>query len=135
MKRFQQKHTLFLIFVGMSGWLIPGVGHFILKEYKRAVIIFVTIILTFCLGLYIGSVGVVDPIGSWPWFIAQFMVSPTVSFIGEYTAAVGYPAYGKPNEIGQIYTSTAGLLNLLSIVNAVYIARMRWLKRGGANVA
>jgi hypothetical protein len=119
----------------MSGWLIPGGGHFILKEHKRALIILITITLTFCLGLYIGSIWVVDPIGSLPWFIAQFMVSPMVSFIGEYTTAVGYPVYGKPSEIGQIYTSTAGLLNLLSIANAVYICRMRWLKNGGSNAS
>jgi hypothetical protein len=134
-KQSQQKHILFLIFVGLSGWLVPGAGHFFLREYKRAIIIFIAIILTFCIGLYIGSIGVVDWVGSWPWFIAQFMASPTVGFIGEHTAAGGYQVYGKPNEIGQIYTSTAGLLNLLCIVNAVYIARMRWLKDEGSNVA
>jgi hypothetical protein len=117
-KHSKQKHILFLIFIALSGWIIPGAGHVVLKEYKRAVIILITIILTF-----------------WPWFIAQFMASPAVGFIGEHTAPGGYLAYGKPNEIGQIYTSTAGLLNLLCIVNAVYIARMRWLKSGDSNVA
>ena len=134
MKHSQQKHILFLIFIALSGWLIPGAGHFVLKEYKRAVIILITIILTFCIGLYVGSIGVIDWVRSWPWFIAQFMTSPAVGFIGENTAPGGYLVYGKPNEIGQIYTSTAGLLNLLCIVNAVYIARMRWLKGGDSNV-
>jgi hypothetical protein len=131
---FQPKHILFLIFVGLFGWLIPGAGHLVLKEKKRALIIFVTIILTFNLGLYIGSIGVIDPVGSWPWFIAQIMTSPAVGFIGHYTAAGGYPVYGKPNEIGQIYTSIAGLLNFLCFVNAVYIARLRWLEKGNSNV-
>ncbi|MHC4132417.1 MAG: DUF6677 family protein [Planctomycetota bacterium] len=135
MKHSKQKHILFLIFIALSGWIIPGAGHVVLKEYKRAVIILITIILTFCIGLYIGSIGVIDWVRSWPWFIAQFMASPAVGFIGEHTAPGGYLAYGKPNEIGQIYTSTAGLLNLLCIVNAVYIARMRWLKSGDSNVA
>ena len=37
----------------------------------------------------------------------------------------GFPVYGRPIEMGQIYTSTAGLLNLLCIVNAVYMAYIR----------
>jgi len=131
----QQKNFVFLIFVILAGWLIPGAGHFVLKEKARAIIIFIAIILTFCAGLYIGSIGVVDPVGSWPWFIAQCMASPVVVLIGDYTAGAGYPVYGKPNEIGQIYTSTAGMLNLLCIVNAVYIARMRWLGKENSNVS
>ena len=33
-----------------------------------------------------------------------------------------YSVFGRANEMGQIYTSIAGLLNLLCIVNAVYLA-------------
>ena len=130
-KGSQNKHFLFLLIVGLFGWLIPGGGHFLLNEKKRAVIIFITVLLTFGVGLYIGSIGVVDPVGAWPWYIAQFMTSPIVGFLGYRTAAGGYCVYGRPNEIGQIYTSTAGLLNLLCIVNAVYLTRLRKSQSGG----
>ena len=123
--RSKEKNILFLLTTGLLAWLIPGAGHFFLKENKRAIIIFVTIALTFAMGLYIGSIGVVDPAGSWHWYIAQFMTSPVVGILGHHTAAGGYPVYGRPNEIGQIYTSIAGLLNLLCIFNAVYLARLR----------
>jgi len=116
---------LFLLIVGLLAWLVPGAGHFLLKENKRSVIIFVTIVLTFCTGLYIGSIGVVDPVGAKPWYVAQIMNSPMVAALGHLTAGGAYPVYGKPNEIGQIYTSIAGLLNLLCIVNAVYLAHLR----------
>mgnify|MGYP000571792717 CR=1 FL=1 len=67
--RSKLDHGLFLLVVGLVAWAIPGGGHFIIKERKRSVIIFTTIALTFLAGLYIGSIGVIDPIGSKPWYI------------------------------------------------------------------
>ncbi len=49
--------------------------------------------------------------------------------LGYITAGCGYQVYGKPNEIGQLYTSIAGLLNLLCIVNAIYLAYLNNLKK------
>ena len=125
-------HVFFLTVVGFLAWLVPGGGHFLLKERKRAVIIFVTIVLTFCAGLYIGSIGVIDPVGAKPWYLAQMMNSPVVKILGDFTAKTGaYPVFGRPSEIGQIYTSIAGLLNLLCIVNAVYLAHLRKTEPSG----
>ncbi len=115
----------FTVAVGAGAWFVPGAGHLILKENRRAAIIFVTIALTFCTGLYIGSIGVVNPVVSKPWFVAQMLNSPAVWLLGQVTAKGGYPVYGRCGEIGQIYTSIAGLLNLLCIVNAAYLAHIR----------
>ena len=123
----KENHPLPWFIVGLLGWLLPGAGHFLLKESKRAMIIFVTVTLTFCIGLYIGSIGIIDPIGATPWYVyaAQIMTSPLVLTIGHISAGGGFPVYGWPNEIGQIYTSTAGLLNLLCIINAIYLAHLK----------
>ena len=123
----KENHLLFLLVAGLLAWLVPGAGHFVLKERKRAIIIFATVVLTFCTGLYIGSIGVIDPVGVTPWYVyaAQIMSSPMVAVLGHLTAGGGFPVYGWPNEIGQIYTTTAGLLNLLCIVNAIYLAHLR----------
>jgi hypothetical protein len=91
----------------------------------------VTIAATFAIGLYIGSVGVVDPVGAKPWYVAQIMNTPAVAALGQMTKTSGYAVYGRPGEIGQIYTSIAGLLNLLVIVNAVYLAHLREVEPGG----
>ncbi len=115
-------YGLFLIIVGVLAWAVPGAGHFILKERKRAIIIFVTVCVTFLAGLYIGSIGVIDPVGSWPWYIPQMLTSPAVCLLGHMTRTGEYPSYGKASDIGQIYTSVAGLLNLLCITSAVYMA-------------
>jgi hypothetical protein len=123
--RSKEGHYLMLLVVGLAGWLVPGGGHLVLKKYRHAVIIFVTLAATFGIGLYIGSVGVINPVGAKPWYVAQIMNTPAVAALGQMTKSSEYMVYGRPNEIGQIYTSIAGLLNLLCIVNAVYLAHLR----------
>lgn len=130
-QRSKEGHYLMLLIVGLAGWLIPGGGHLVLKKYWHAIIIFVTIAATFGIGLYIGSVGVINPVGAKPWYVAQIMNTPAVAALGQMTKTEEYAVYGRPNEIGQIYTSIAGLLNLLCIVNAVYLAHLRGIKAAG----
>jgi len=111
---------------GVAAWAVPGAGYWVLGEKRRALVVCVTVILTFCLGLYIGSVGVIDSVHAKPWYAAQLMNSPVVMLIAQHVARTNsYPVFGKPAEIGQIYTSIAGLLNLLCIVNSVYLAHSR----------
>jgi hypothetical protein len=122
--QINHKHIVFLIIVGLLGWIVPGGGHFVINKKKHAFIIFFTLIITFTLGLYIGSIAVIDPKGSLPWFAAQMMNTPAVAILGHISVAGGYYVYGRCGEIGQIYTSITGLLNLLCIVNAVYWAHL-----------
>lgn len=129
--RTKEKQVLFSLIVGLLSWLVPGAGHLVLKEKERSIIIFATIVLTFCIGIYIGSIGVINLYGATPWYVvgAQVMNSPMVLVLGRLTAGGAYRVYGWPNEIGQIYTSTAGLLNLLCVVNAVYMAHLRGIEQ------
>jgi hypothetical protein len=116
---------MFLALVGLLAWCVPGAGHYALGEKRRAIVMFVAIALAFLIGLYAGSIGVIDPVSAKPWYAAQLMNSPAVALLGRASASGDYPVYGRPGEIGQIYTSISGLLNLLCIVNAVYIAHRR----------
>ena len=129
--RSKENHTLFLLTVGLLAWLIPGAGHFLLKEKKRAIIISATIVLTFCAGLYVGSIGVINPVGAKSWYVAQIINSPIVAVLGYLATTGDYPVFGRPNEIGQIYTTIAGLLNLLCIINAVYLAHLQKTETAG----
>lgn len=126
-QRSRQNHSAFLLTVGLLGWLVPGAGYLLIKEIKRSIIVFTTIVIIFSAGLYIGSIGVINLFGTTPWYVklTQIMNSPMVALLGRLTATGNYPVYGKPNDIGQIYVTTAGLLNLLCIVNAVYLAHQR----------
>ena len=121
-KQSKVDHLILLVTVALLGWAIPGAGHFFIKERKRAVIIFLAIAITYAAGLYIGSVAVVDPAGSWAWYVPQMMASPASAYLGYFTKTQGLVCYGNPRDIGQIYTGIAGMLNLLSIISAVYMA-------------
>lgn len=129
---WKDNHPLFLIVVGALAWLVPGAGHFALNKRRQAVVICVAVLLTFLVGLYVGSVGVIDPVGAKPWYAAQLMNSPAVALLARISTTGDYPVYGRPNEIGQIYTSIAGLLNLLCIVNAIYLAHLQGMKKARA---
>jgi hypothetical protein len=113
---------LWLIIVGLAAWAVPGAGHFLINEKKRGILIFVFVTALFITGLYIGSVGVVNRVASWPWFLAQILYSPAVGILAKITQSGHFESYGRPCDIGQIYTGIAGLLNLLCILSAVYMA-------------
>ncbi len=144
MPLWKYNHALFLVVIGALAWLVPGAGHFALGERKRGVLIFVVLALTFVTGLYVGSIGVVDPVNARPWFAAQLMNSPAVLLVGDRVAdayrlarqrndpKLAYIVYGRAGEVGQIYTSIAGLLNLLCVVNAIYSAHLRAIEEAHA---
>ena len=124
-QRSKEGHVLFLLIVGLAGWIVPGGGHAMIGEKRHAAVIFATIAALFVVGLYLGSIGVINPVTAKPWYLAQILNSPAVAALGHLTSKSEYAVYGKPAEIGQIYTSIGGLLNLLCIVNAVYLAHIR----------
>jgi len=142
-KEPKNSDIFFLAAVGLTAWAIPGGGYVLLGQIRRALVVSITILLTFGTGLYIGSIGVIDPVDAKPWYIAQVMNTPAVILLGNHVAQAantpvmqqtgrpdspkslpGYPVFGRASEMGQIYTSIAGLLNLLCIVNAVYLAHL-----------
>lgn len=115
--------VLFLVIVGVSAWAIPGAGHLLIRERKRAVIICVTVLGLFATGLYIGSLGVLEPVQTaWYIFVGQMLTTPAVGLLTDIAQKSGYVSYGRPADVGLIYTIIAGLLNLLCISNAVYMA-------------
>jgi uncharacterized membrane protein len=125
-------HAMMLLIIAAIGWVVPGGGYALLGETRRAFIVFIVIAVTFIIGIYVGSIGVVDPVTDGmgimgklnPWYLAQVLNSPAVLLIGKATAAGAYQVYGKPQEIGQLYTSISGLLNLLCIINCVSTAHL-----------
>lgn len=118
------KGMAFLFLVGISAWWIPGTGHWLIGQSKRAVIIFFSITFAFVLGIWFGSIAVID--ASTPWYWAQMLNSPMVAYLAHLSGSVyNLESYGKPREIGEIYTAIAGMLNLLCIVNAVYMAHCK----------
>ncbi len=114
----------YLFLVGVAAWWVPGAGHLIIGESKRAAIIFFSIAFAFILGIWLGSIAAID--ASTPWYWAQMLNSPAVAYLAHLSGSVHHlESYGKPREMGEIYTAIAGMLNLLCVINAVYMAHCK----------
>jgi hypothetical protein len=106
------------------GWIIPGMGHFFLKKYWRAIIFFVCITLMFSLGLYMeGKVYSFQTEN--PLTILGFFSDLG---IGLYYFLAKIFSFGLGNlksitfEFGTAYIAGAGLLNFLAALDALDIA-------------
>ena len=124
----------------VAAWLLPGLGHLLAGHTKRGVILMVCIGGLWTVGLLVGGISVVhshNADGSLrPWYLGQALIAPSIAV--EYTLdkfrarnegddpspydeSIPYqPAYGRAAEIGTLYSSLAGLLNLLAIIDIAY---------------
>ncbi|MBI1337523.1 MAG: hypothetical protein GC164_11230 [Phycisphaera sp.] len=117
----------------LAAWFIPGLGHYLMGERRRGSIICATILILWASGLLIGGVSVIDHKGSMiPGFLGQMLLAPSLPVDlyhqhvrkgGPYTPinpGPFEPSLGSVYDQGVLYTSLAGLLNLLAIIDVLY---------------
>lgn len=113
-----------LMILCVASWLVPGLGHWMLERKWRALILFLAIIAMFVFGLLMqgqffspGSASYLERLG----------------YIGELCAGLAMPVtkffgYGGGNpffvssDYGTAYLISAGMLNMLAILDAYDIA-------------
>lgn len=110
-------------------WLIPGSGHFLLGRRGRAVIIFVTVLAAFLIGVLMrGPMFQVSSTGDLLSRLIQYG-----GFLGDLATGLLYfvsvwLGYAPPDQAGHVadygskFIVTAGLLNILAMVDAYEIA-------------
>lgn len=123
--------------VALVGWLVPGAGYFLIGQRTRALVVGVSVVVLFLLGMLIAGVGVVEApalsgggslvgrILAKPWFLGQVMTGPAALISAMISQGVSdtYPAAkARLGEIGTLYTAVAGMLNLLAIIDASHRA-------------
>ncbi len=115
---------------GFLAWLLPGLGHIVIGDRKRGIVILVTIAATFWSGVAIGGAGAtVDPENKKLWFMAQILAGGhTLAGYGLHRSVINslppsdkppYLAHWLSAEIAVHYTGVAGLLNILVILDAM----------------
>ncbi|GAA3747429.1 DUF6677 family protein [Terriglobus aquaticus] len=115
----------------LAGWLVPGLGHVMIRKGIRGLLLFVSIVAMFAIGLlmhgkvYTPSTG--DPLD-------------ILGFVGD-AGAIGLWAVAKLGDLGATQLSdafsdygskfivVAGLLNVMAAVDAQSIANGRKLDR------
>lgn len=110
--------------VAVAAWAVPGSGHLILRKPRRAAVVFGVVLFSFLFGCWLrGHLYVVVPeqplsrlatlssMGAGaPYFVARYLV--------EYSGDILSSTF----EYGKAFMLTAGLLNLLAVLDAWDIA-------------
>ena len=109
-------------------YVVPGAGHFYLGRRGRAIAIFVTVVLMFTIGLAIdGDLYTLSRSGGQLLRILASLGSMGSGAL--YFIAAGMGAHGDVTSItyehGTAFTITAGLMNLLLVLDAFDIAEGR----------
>src|SRR5215471_8945746 len=113
------------------GWLIPGGGHFLLKRSGRGILLLVSVASMFLFGLMMRGAMFQPQSGD----LLTTLIN-TGGFVGDLcsgilyllTVAFGYSQVDVPGHVhdyGTKFLVTAGLLNLLAVVDAFEIAAGR----------
>ena len=127
--------------VALAGWLVPGAGYWCIGQRVRAITVGVTILAVFVLGILISGIRVVQApditgpgnpaqrILAKPWFIGQVLAGPVgiaaawgSDQLAQSKQYGGIEAKARLAEIGTLYTAVAGMLNLLTIIDAAHRA-------------
>jgi uncharacterized protein DUF6677 len=106
------------------GWLIPGAGHLLQKRWIRGLLLMVSVVVMFVLGLLMEGklyapntgdildiLGFIGDIGSGGLYIVSKALDAGAGNIARATA-----------DYGTKYLIVAGLLNIISAVDAYHIA-------------
>jgi hypothetical protein len=116
----------------LAAWVIPGAGHFILKKAGRGALLFGSVILMFLFGLSMSGMMFTPEKGSdylttlinYGGFVCNLAAG------GIYLLATMF-GYSQPDMAGDVhdygtkFLVTAGLMNILAMVDAYEIAAGR----------
>jgi|ERR1035438_4779254 hypothetical protein len=138
--------TTMAVVAPIVGWLIPGGGHFLLKRYGRGVLILISVVAMFVIGLgmhgriyqlnggdILDILGFVGDVGSGVlYFFARFMASGAAADYGKTSQIVAdllkfsdwgnVMAANAAADYGKTFLIVAGLLNFIAAADAHHIA-------------
>lgn len=121
----------------VAAWLMPGLGHWLAGERTRGFIIGISLVLLFVAGLMVGTLHVVNRRSEPLWYAGQILLGPIALAAGETymqldpTGLVQPPSpehpeppavfhsIGRVNELGTLYCTLAGVMNLLAILDLI----------------
>jgi hypothetical protein len=113
--------------IGVAGWIVPGLGHALMKMWGRAVMCFLTVGLLVILGAGMrgnlfssGGNDAFDSLG----YLAD-LGTGTFYLVARSLEADGADVSHAGGDYGTRFLATAGVLNLLAALHAYEAARGR----------
>ncbi len=119
--------TLSPTLVLVAGWLVPGLGHLLLKKPIRAVLLFLSVVAMFCLGLALHG-KVYSPTTGDPLDVLGFAGQIGAGGLYLIAKAMGLGATALSDTLsdyGTKFAVVAGLLNVMAAVDAQSLANGR----------
>jgi len=116
-----------IIRICTAGWLIPGLGHLLLGRKWRGAVLFAAIMGMFLLGVAMKGVFFAPEAGAYLRTLGYFgqmcvgVALPAARFFGY---AGGDPGFAS-SDYGTAYLVSAGMLNVLAVLDAYDIAMGR----------
>lgn len=125
----------------IAAWLVPGLGHWLLGQRDRALILFLALSLLWGSGLVLGGIAAIDfrdrnnliitvlqaPLaGNWAVFGYHRSLErrsggvPLPQRDANDPAPLYEPSHGRMQETAALFAAIAGMLNLLAIVDVLY---------------
>jgi hypothetical protein len=115
------------LFVAFAAWLVPGLGHLLLRKWGRAALFFLGVAALAVVGLLLRG-NVFTPGGDDPFGTLGFLAdagSGVFYFLARSIEAAGPDVSRAAGDYGTRFIATAGVLNLLCALDAHEIARGR----------
>jgi hypothetical protein len=113
----------------LAAWIIPGGGHFMQKRMGRGALIFASVLLMFLFGLFMrgmmftpdNSGDVLTKLISYGGFVCD-LANGALYFLASMFGYAAPDMPGAVHDYGTKFLVTAGLLNILSMVDSYEIA-------------
>jgi hypothetical protein len=100
----------------LLGWLVPGLGHWIIGEKKRALFFGIQIIVLFLAGLMLSDFRCVSPLDRHPiWALTQIPGGALFLLTALLTAGLDLYRDNPYYSVGCLYVGVACLLNLVAL--------------------
>ncbi len=117
--------VMLFVFRLFPAWLVPGLGHFLLKRKQRAAVFALVTVAAFATGIALdGELAVPHRGDPFSWLAAIACFGNGILFL--VTKLFGF-GQGEPTAwgfaIGNTFLYTAGLMNLLTVIDVSDIAR------------
>lgn len=107
----------------LAAWLLPGGGHYLLGRKPQAIVLFITITVTFIGGMALADFTNVSTTRHPYYFLAHIFNGGEAMVAAIATAGIEPETvpqhFGmRTGEIGTLYSAVAGLLNLIVMMDA-----------------
>ncbi|HUI40616.1 MAG TPA: DUF6677 family protein [Terriglobia bacterium] len=113
-----------LVSLCAAAWLIPGAGHYMLRRRNRALILFLAIIAMFILGLVMKGEFFSTTTPSWLETLGYYgeLCVGLPLFVARFFGYAGGDPFFVSADFGTAFLVSAGMLNVLAILDAYDIA-------------